>query len=146
MPISTMHKDNRPELIRTLTQTLNVDGWVVACLCAAWCGSCNEYATTFTALAKRHPSTQFVWIDIEDHADLIGDLDIENFPTLLMQRGHIVTFLAPAGMDLQQAERIFLAQQEKNVSELCREAQSSEERRGWQTEANLLLKMQQLKN
>ncbi len=26
-----------------------------------------------------------MWIDIETHADRLGDIDIENFPTLLVQ-------------------------------------------------------------
>ncbi|NYH97418.1 thioredoxin family protein [Cupriavidus plantarum] len=63
------------------------DGRLVACLCAAWCGTCKEYEAGFAALAARHPADCFVWIDIETHADYLGeDVDIENFPTLLVQR------------------------------------------------------------
>ncbi|AXV78350.1 MULTISPECIES: thioredoxin family protein [Ralstonia solanacearum species complex] len=60
---------------------------LVACLCAEWCGTCRSYRTTFADLATRYPQHCFVWVDVEDHADALGDLDVENFPTLLVQRG-----------------------------------------------------------
>jgi thiol-disulfide isomerase/thioredoxin len=127
MLILTLDNDNHQELATTLSE----DGWVAACLCAAWCGSCREYFANFTALAQRHPHVQFVWIDIEDQAELIGDLDVDNFPTLLIQRGDVVRL----------AERILLAQMEKSTPELQAEAQSSTERRHWQLEANLLRRL-----
>ncbi len=68
---------------------------LVACLCAEWCGSCRSYRTTFTELAARHPECCFVWVDVEDHADALGDFDVENFPTLLVQRGSDVLFFGP---------------------------------------------------
>ncbi|MGO4304658.1 MULTISPECIES: thioredoxin family protein [unclassified Cupriavidus] len=61
-------------------------GRLVACLCADWCGTCKEYMSGFAAMAGRHPDDCFVWIDIETHADRLGeDIDIENFPTVLIQ-------------------------------------------------------------
>ncbi|CAG9173738.1 hypothetical protein LMG23992_02530 [Cupriavidus laharis] len=60
-------------------------GRLVACLCAQWCGTCRDYLQAFSALAARHPEDCYVWIDIETHADRLGDIDIENFPTLLVQ-------------------------------------------------------------
>ncbi|WP_211474028.1 thioredoxin family protein [Collimonas humicola] len=137
MRILTLDHHNHAQLADILSE----DGWVVACLCAAWCGSCREYFANFTALAQRHPQVQFAWIDIEDQAELVGDLDIDNFPTLLIQRGDIVTFLAPVEMDLRLAERILLAQMSKSADELQSEAQSSEERRLWQQEGNLLRRL-----
>jgi len=137
MLILTLNNDNHQELATTLAD----DGWVVACLCAAWCGSCREYFTNFTALAQRHPQLQFAWIDIEDQAELIGDLDVDNFPTLLIQRGDIVAFLGPVEMDLHLAERILLAQMSKSAEELRLEAHSSAERRHWQLEGNLLRRL-----
>jgi len=32
---------------------------------------------------------------VEDHADALGDFDVENFPTLLVQRGSDVLFFGP---------------------------------------------------
>lgn len=68
-------------------QLAQPEAWLVACLCAEWCGSCRDYRKTFAAAAARYPDRVFVWIDIEEHADAIGDADIDNFPTLLIQRG-----------------------------------------------------------
>jgi thioredoxin 1 len=60
--------------------------WFVVCLCAGWCGVCKEYSAGFRALASRHPEAAFHWVDIEDEADVIGDVDVETFPTLLIAR------------------------------------------------------------
>jgi thioredoxin 1 len=76
--------------------TTNDDGTLlVACLCAAWCGSCRDYRATFAALARDRPAHRFVWVDIEDESDALApfELDIENFPTLLVARGDELRFL-----------------------------------------------------
>lgn len=80
---------------------------LVACLCAAWCGACRDYRPTFDVLAARFaPVVQFAWIDVEDHADALGDLDIEDFPTLLIAAGETTLFLGPVTPQLQTAERL----------------------------------------
>jgi thioredoxin 1 len=56
----------------------------VVCLCAAWCGVCRDFAPAFAALAQRHPGVAFHRLDIEDQADLLDELDVENFPTVLL--------------------------------------------------------------
>jgi thioredoxin 1 len=116
---------------------LDGDGWLVACLCAAWCGTCATYRATFDEVAARHPDKQFVWIDIEDQADLVGDLDVENFPTLLMQRGDTVAFFGTMVPDGGVADRLVGAQAEQSPEELARLAASTDERRGWQRQCNL---------
>ena len=40
-------------------------------------------------------SDAFLWVDVEDEAELVGDLDIETFPTLLIQQGTEVLFFGP---------------------------------------------------
>ena len=116
---------------------LSGDGWLVACLCAAWCGTCSTYRATFDEVAARHPDKQFVWIDIEDQADLVGDLDVENFPTLLLQRGDTVAFFGAMVPDGGVADRLVQAQAEQSPEELARLAASTDGRRAWQTECNL---------
>ena len=60
----------------------------VACLCAAWCRTCDDYQAAFAEVARAHAQARFVWIDIEEHSDVLGgDLDVENFPTLALLRG-----------------------------------------------------------
>ncbi|MBL8439068.1 MAG: thioredoxin family protein [Zoogloeaceae bacterium] len=66
--------------------------FLVACLCAAWCGTCRDYRQIFDALAARSPQADFVWVDVEDDADWLGDLDVENFPTLVIQRDEDILF------------------------------------------------------
>lgn len=123
-----------------LATAMRGDGWVVACLCAGWCGSCREYAAAFENWAQRSPEHHFVWIDIEDQADLVGDLDIDNFPTLLMQRGAIVSFFGTMEPDTRQAERLLQAQVGKSQEELQREVSQSAQRQTWQ-KCNLLSRL-----
>jgi thiol-disulfide isomerase/thioredoxin len=61
---------------------------VVSCLCAEWCDTCVEYRPGFLALATKFPQAEFRWIDIEDQADEVGDLEVENFPTIRVTRAH----------------------------------------------------------
>ncbi|MEH3086522.1 MAG: thioredoxin family protein [Xylophilus ampelinus] len=60
------------------------DRWRVVCLCADWCGVCRQYRADFDAVAARTPDAAFDWIDVEDEADLAGDIDVETFPTLVV--------------------------------------------------------------
>ena len=57
---------------------------LVVCLCAAWCDTCTAYRPVLEKMAVLHPDARFVWLDIEDHEAMLGALDIENFPTLLV--------------------------------------------------------------
>lgn len=76
------------------TDSQTTQAWVV-CLCADWCGLCRDYADIFETAALRFPGLRFVWLDIEDQADLAGDFDIETFPTLLLASGNDTLFFGP---------------------------------------------------
>lgn len=68
----------------------------VVCLCAGWCGVCRDYRAVFDAAATRAgAAATFAWVDIEDEADLVGEIDVENFPTLLIARGERALFFGP---------------------------------------------------
>ena len=129
----TLHAQNHT----TTSQALAGGEWIVACLCAAWCGTCGAYRAAFEQLASRHPDKHFVWIDIEDQAEVVGDLDVDNFPTLLIQRHDVVAFFGTVLPDPALAERVLLSQTAQSDEELARQAHSSEERRRWQSECNL---------
>jgi thioredoxin-like negative regulator of GroEL len=129
----TLELDNRDDV----AAAIGGERWTVACLCAAWCGTCTSYRAAFEALAARHPDKVFVWIDIEDQADVVGDLDVENFPTLLLQRGENVAFFGTVLPDPLVAERMVQAKAALADDELARLARSSDERRTWQEECNL---------
>ena len=72
--------------------------WVV-CLCAAWCRACEDYRSIFASasdlMAPRYLESHFVWFDVEDHADVMGDLEIENFPSVLIADVAGIRFLGP---------------------------------------------------
>ena len=126
-----------PEQFPQLARALDEGRWVVACLCAAWCDVCKQYRPGFEALATEHPEQQFVWIDIEDQADLVGDLDVENFPTILIQHRDIVVFYGTMLPEPRQVARLLEAQLSRDEDELRREAISSTERQQWQQACNL---------
>ena len=66
--------------------------WVV-CLCADWCGVCRDYRAIFEWVATQHSQLRFAWLDVEDQASLVGDLEIETFPTLLVANDHGACFM-----------------------------------------------------
>jgi thioredoxin 1 len=70
-----------------MTEPAHQNGLLVACLCATWCKTCAEFRGTFDKLAKENAGAKFVWLDVEDDSALVGDIDIENFPTLAVFRG-----------------------------------------------------------
>lgn len=81
----------------------------VICLCAQWCRLCNAYRETFEALAARQTQHQFAFVDIEDDADLldlIGGIDIVDFPTLLIIDAAGLRFFGPVTPQSQTLERI----------------------------------------
>ena len=92
--------------------------WVV-CLCAQWCRACNDYQAVFagmaTAMAERHPESRFVWLDVEDQADLVGDLDIETFPTLLVGDDEGVRFLGAVTPQPDVLSRLLEAMHQPHV-------------------------------
>lgn len=90
-------------LADTLTQRPGAPAAVV-CLCAAWCGTCGDYRAVFDQAAAAHPRTVFRWLDIEDEADLLGDADVETFPTLLV--GDSTARVRFAGPVLPQAGQL----------------------------------------
>jgi len=83
----------------------------VACLCAAWCRTCESYRQVFEAACAELPQAELRvrWIDIEDEADLIGDLDIETFPTLLIADGDGVRFAGPLTPQPETLKRVLRA-------------------------------------
>jgi thioredoxin 1 len=71
----------------TIASRWTDDRITVVTLCAAWCDTCTEFRATFERIAAGRPDALFVWLDIEDDAEICGDIDVENFPTLALYRG-----------------------------------------------------------
>lgn len=82
---------------------------LVACLCAGWCRVCDGYHDDFAQLRQQFPDARFVWVDIEDDSELVDDLEVETFPTLLIgQRDHLC-FIGPVLPQPGAAQRLVQA-------------------------------------
>ena len=93
------HALTDPDLLTLLRDTLatgdDAHGAVI-CLCADWCGTCRDFQTGFEQVAASLPQAALRWVDVEDEADVLGDTDIETFPTLLIGgRDGVVRFAGP---------------------------------------------------
>lgn len=85
----------------------------VACLCAAWCHLCKDYAPVFEQvcgeLAGSGMALQRHWIDIEDEAELVGDFDVETFPTIVVADARGVRFAGPVAPQPETLRRLLRA-------------------------------------
>lgn len=95
-----------------IQQELNTTPWLVACLCAAWCDTCNSYADTFREVSQLHQNKCFTWIDIEDYSELVEDIEVENFPTILVQYNDKLLFLGTVIPDPKQLHRMIQSLEE----------------------------------
>lgn len=97
---------------------------LIVCLCAEWCRTCEGFRADFDRYAAQAPQHAMRWLDVEDEADLVGDLEIETFPTLLVvddaqplffgpilpTREHLARIAArPGGMKITDVDVIELA-------------------------------------
>ncbi len=124
MSVIELHSANRAAVLALLSD----DTWCIACLCAAWCNTCGAFRASFDTLALRHPDKILVWIDIEDESDVVGDFDVDNFPTLLIQRGAEVVFLGTIEPNTAVAQRLV---------ESCTKAGEGNHAPGFDLRANL---------
>ena len=83
---------------------------LVVCLCAEWCGVCRDYRQRFAQVQAKFPQATFLWMDVEDEADLLHPLDVENFPTLLIAVGDHPRFLGPLAPQADMLERLIWTQ------------------------------------
>lgn len=109
----------------------------VICLCAEWCDTCRKYQLGFEQVSAQFPDTRFVWLDIEDHADALGDLDIESFPTLLINRGDSVLYYGVMLPHPEHLSRILENFQAQDEQQNRLYAHSDPERRRWQGDPDL---------
>jgi hypothetical protein len=86
--------------------------WWVICLCAQWCGVCREWRDAFMQTAASHPELRFAWVDVEDEADAMGDVDIETFPTVMIAGGDRPLFLGPVQPSGGQLARLIASLQQ----------------------------------
>lgn len=118
-------------------QDLREKEFLVACLCADWCDTCRQYQAPFTALAAAYPQAAFAWVDVEDEAERVDEFEVENFPTLLIQRGDLVLFYGALPPYIGQAERLLNELIAQTPDEARTHACATPERQKWQEERNL---------
>lgn len=82
----------------------------VACLCAAWCRLCDGYRPVLeqveAELRAAGATPRWHWIDIEDDAELVGELDVETFPTIVVCDARRVRFAGPVTPQPQTLSRL----------------------------------------
>ena len=52
----------------------------------------------------------FVWVDVEDHADWVDPIEVENFPTLLMALGETPLFFGTLTPHVETLRRLIQSQ------------------------------------
>jgi thiol-disulfide isomerase/thioredoxin len=99
---------NSPTLANALEQA---ELTVVLCFCAAWCDACKAYQPKFEALGQQHPNACFIWSDIEDYPELLGDEDVENFPTIAIVQDDNIRFLGTLLPHIEHLNRLIQSMQ-----------------------------------
>ena len=99
----TTHLPGQPELAKRLQDPNQM---LVICFCAAWCDTCRAYQPKFEALSESFPHASFVWVDIEEEPALLGDVDVENFPTLMIETGGGIKFFGTMLPHINLLERL----------------------------------------
>ncbi len=79
---------------------------LITCLCAQWCGTCTEYRPLFASLQTEFAGARFLWIDVEDEADLVDPIEVENFPTILIAHHGAARFFGTVTPHLETLRRL----------------------------------------
>lgn len=103
MPLLGTSPEDRRRLSDRLADGSHV---VVVALCAAWCSTCREFRVACEAVASSRPRVSLVWVDVEDDAALVGDLDVETFPTLAIFAGEALRHYGPVLPQAALVERL----------------------------------------
>jgi thiol-disulfide isomerase/thioredoxin len=104
----------------------------IFCLCAQWCVICRDFEPAFQRLATDHPEHRWLSLDIEDHDALLADIDIENFPTVvILNQAKQVCFAGTIEPRIDSLQRLM---QSAQANDLHLPAQSAQ---AWQALATL---------
>lgn len=89
-----------------MAEARDTTSWWVIALCAEWCNVCRDWRPAFHETAASRPDVNFAWVDIEDEAEAMGDVDVETFPTVLIGHGAEALFLGPVQPQAAQLARL----------------------------------------
>lgn len=59
----------------------------------SWCATCREFKLHFDAIAlqQNKPQQVWLWLDLEDHAEFIGDFVPDSLPFMVSYQGDVLT-------------------------------------------------------
>ena len=60
----------------------------------------------FDSLARKFPNARFLWVDVEDEADLIDPIEVEDFPTILIAKDQNPLFFGTVLPHVETLERL----------------------------------------
>lgn len=92
--------------LHTSLQQRNDEAFTIVCYCAAWCNTCAAYQPQFDQLATQYPQHYFVWVDVEENEELLGDEDVEDFPTILIQNKKGTLFFGSLLPHIEHLQRL----------------------------------------
>ena len=96
---------------------------IVACLCAQWCSVCRQWKPSFEGLATQFDQACWVWVDVEDKADLLGDFEPDSFPVLAVQRGAQLLFCATLPQQTGVWQRLIEELGALDQAQVCEQAE-----------------------
>lgn len=97
---------------------------LIACLCAQWCGTCRDYQALFDQLSGEFAQARWLWVDVEDRADLVDPVEVENFPTLLISIGPQAHFFGPVMPHADTLRRLVQSVQSTQTMDTTHTAQT----------------------
>jgi thioredoxin-like negative regulator of GroEL len=97
----------------------------IFCLCAQWCVICREFEPQFQRLAADHPEHRWQSLDIEDHEALLANIDIENFPTVvILNQAKQVCFAGTIEPRIDSLQRLIQSAQAEDLHLSAQSAQA----------------------
>jgi thioredoxin reductase (NADPH) len=79
----------RPVASLSRDPSLAAERDLVLAFCADWCGTCRAFRPVLERVAAAWPRVEFAWLDIEDDAELAGELEVESFPAVAIFRAGV---------------------------------------------------------
>lgn len=94
------------EVVDQLSAALRVPRIKVVCLCASWCGVCRDFVAHYAQTRDAVPGVTFDWRDVEDDVESLGDIDVANFPCVLIGVAGEPVFYGPITPQRATLERL----------------------------------------
>lgn len=76
----TIFQGNRQELEKVV---IDYKRLVFAYFFGTWCGPCKILGASVPEIAKEFPNVKFMKLDVDQNAELAGDLNVKSLPNIL---------------------------------------------------------------